>query len=259
MKTLLRVRVEADVGYATLEPEVAGKPPTLDYVVLAAVEAAARDFAAAAGRGELRAVVLESASPKYFVVGANLEALKLIDKDSIAAWVERGHRVFGALADLPVPVIAAVRGYCLGGGLELALACDFIAAAEGARFGLPEAGLGFVPGWGGISRLAERVGVSRAKELLATGRAVDAAEARALGLAAFAGTGAELDEYLSRTLDSIRRNSGLAISLTKKIANAEFDRRARSLLDEANASVVCLSSGDTARRLEDFFKSREKK
>jgi enoyl-CoA hydratase len=259
MKTFVRTRSENGAGRIVLEPEVPGKPPTLDYEVLAALESAARDFAAAAGRGELRAVVVESASPKYFVVGANLEALKLIDKDTIAAWVERGHRVFGALADIPVPVVAAVRGYCLGGGLELAMACDFIAASNGARFGLPEAGLGFVPGWGGISRLSERVGVSRAKELLATGRTMDAAEAVRSGLAVFSGTDAELDGYLERTLESIRKNSGLAVSLTKRILNAEYDRRARSLLDEATASTVCLSSGDTARRLEDFFKSREKK
>ena len=259
MKTLVRSRIENGVGYVVLEPEVSGKPPTLDYGVLEGLESAVRDFSAAAERGELRAVVVESASPKYFVVGANLEALKKIDKDSIAAWVERGHRVFGALADLPVPVVAAVRGYCLGGGLELALACDFIAASDSARFGLPEAGLGFVPGWGGISRLAERVGVSRAKELLATGRVMDAAEARTLGLIVFAGTAEELDEYLGRTLESIKKNSRLAVSLTKKILNAESDRRARSLFDEATASTVCLSSGDTGRRLDDFFKSREKK
>lgn len=259
MKTLVRSRVESGVGYVSLEPEVPGKPPTLDYEVLEGLESAVRDFSAAAERGELRAAVVESASPKYFVVGANLEALKKIDKDSIAAWVERGHRVFNALADLPVPVVAAVRGYCLGGGLELALACDFVAASDGARFGLPEAGLGFVPGWGGISRLAERVGVSRAKELLATGRVVDAEEAYRLGIAAFAGTAEELDGYLGMTLESIKKNSRLAVSLTKKILNAESDRRARSLLDEAAASTVCLSSGDTARRLDDFFKSREKK
>jgi enoyl-CoA hydratase len=259
MKTFVRSRIESEVGSLTLEPEVPGKPPTLDYEVLDGIAGAVGDFAEACGRGELRAVVVASASPKYFVVGANLEALKKIDAHSIGAWVERGHRTFNALADLPVPVIAKVGGYCLGGGFELAMACDFIAASDGARFGLPEAGLGFVPGWGGIDRLAERVGAPRAKELLATGRAVDAAEAYRLGIAAFAGTAAELDEYLDRTLESIRKNSRLAVSLTKIILAAEPDRRARSLRSEAAASMECLSSGDTARRLDEFFKSREKK
>ncbi len=259
MKSSVRARIEDGVGRILMECSVPEKPPTLDYEVLDGLEAAIEGFADAASEGALRAVTVESASEKYFVVGANLEALKKIDKDSIRAWVERGHRVFNALADLPVPVIAKVSGFALGGGLELAMACDFIAASEGARFGLPEAGLGFVPGWGGISRLASRVGVPRAKELLATGRIVDAAEVYRLGIADFVGDAAELDAYLGRTLDSIKRNSALAISLTKKILNAESERRARSVLDEAAASAVCLASGDTADRLAAFFKSREKK
>lgn len=259
MKTVARASVEAGLGRLTLEPEVPGKPPTLDFGVLDGIEAAVAAFSAAAARGELRAALVESASPKYFVVGANLEALKQVGPDSIGAWVERGHRVFDALASLPVPTFAVVRGHCLGGGLELAMACDCIAASDAARFGLPEASLGFVPGWGGVERLAARVGVPRAKELLATGRSVDAAEACRLGLAEFAGSGAELDGWLERTLAAVRSNSALALTLTKRMLDAGADRRSRSLLDEALASAACLSSGDTARRLEEFFRSREKK
>ncbi len=259
MRTLVRRSIDREVARVIFEPEAPGKPPTLDYEVLADLEAAVADLATGASADRVRAVIVESASPKYFVVGANLEALKSIDKDSIGPWVERGHQVFNALADLPVPVIARVAGYCLGGGLELAMACDFIAATTAARFGLPEAGLGFVPGWGGCARLPALVGPARARELIATGRIIDAAEACRIGLAVFAGSESELDAWLSSTLDAIRRNSRLSLSLTKRILAAGVERRPAALLAEATASAVCLASGDTARRLEAFFKAREKK
>jgi hypothetical protein len=226
--------------------------------VLAALESAARDFAAAAGRGELRAVVVESASPKYFVVGANLEALKLIDKDTIAAWVERGHRVFGALADIPVPVVAAVRGYCLGGGLELAMACDFIAASNGARFGLPEAGSASCPAgaafpaspsaWAfpGEGAPGHRPDDGRRRSR-AVGPGCVFRHRRRTGRLSGTDPGIDPEEFRPCRLPD----------------QADPQRRIRPprpvLLDEATASTVCLSSGDTARRLEDFFKSREKK
>ena len=96
---------------------------------------------------ELRAVVLKSDSPKSFVVGANINVLKTLDADNIQDWVKNGHRIFRRLQELPVPVIAKVEKFALGGGLELAMSCDMIIASEEARFAQPEAGLGVMPGW----------------------------------------------------------------------------------------------------------------
>ncbi len=249
----------------TFIPEQEGKPPTIDYEVIEELAGHVESIRVASdpalGNAEpVRAVVVKSASPKYFVVGANLRALREIDKDSIRTWVERGHEVFNALEALPVPVIALVTGYALGGGLEIAMACDFILATEEARFGLPEAGLGFIPGWGGTGRITGRVGLPMAKELMFTGRILPASQAREIGLVNFVGSREELDAHLAKLLDDVRSNSSISIAMIKRIANRYGSvPAAQSSFDESVASSVCLASGDTQRRLAEFFAKREKK
>lgn len=142
----------------------------------------------ARGAGELaaddgvRAVVLASASPKAFCVGADLkERVTFTDADLMA---QRPHfrAAFGGLLALPVPVVAAVHGFALGGGLELALCCDLIVCDETAVLGLPEVTVGVIPGGGGTQLLTRRVGASRAADLVFTGRRLDVGEADRLGL-----------------------------------------------------------------------------
>ncbi len=258
MKTNPILSITGGVAEIVFTPEVPGKPPTVDHQLLDRLEAQLRELADR--EGELSLLLLKSAVPKYFVVGANLEALKLVDKDSISRWIRRGHEVFGLLEELPVPSAAVVTGFALGGGLELALSCDYILAADTARFGLPEAGLGFIPGWGGSRRLPERIGAARAKELMYTGRVVDAAEAFRLGLVNFVGSAGELDAHVAEMASSMEANSRLSLRLVKKIVNSQItENRRLSQLAEETASGVLLSSGDTVRRLADFFAKREKK
>ena len=148
--------------------------------------AMARDITAAtaalAADDGVRAVVVTSASGKAFCVGADLkERNGFTDADLMA---QRPHfrAAFGGILDLPVPTVAAVHGYALGGGLELALSCDLVVADETAVLGLPEVTVGVVPGGGGTQLLVRRVGASRAADLVYTGRKVDVAEAERLGL-----------------------------------------------------------------------------
>ena len=208
MKTSAKLSIAGGVAEIVFTPETPGKPPTVDYAFLDELEAGLREIAAR--EQEVTAVFLKSASPRYFVVGANLEALKLVNKDTITRWIERGHEVYTLLEELPVPTVAVVSGFALGGGLELALCCDYILAADTAKFGLPEAGLGFIPGWGGSYRLPERIGAARAKELMYTGRSVDAAEAFRLGLANFCGSAAELDAHVAETVAAMKNNAKLS-------------------------------------------------
>jgi enoyl-CoA hydratase len=127
-------------------------------------------------------VILTGAGDKAFVAGADVSELASLGPDEARALSALGHRLGAVIAALPVPVIAAVRGYALGGGCELALACDFIYVTPSARFGQPEVKLGAIPGFGGTQLLARRVGMARACELLLTGEVIDAAEALRLGL-----------------------------------------------------------------------------
>jgi enoyl-CoA hydratase len=255
MPTQVRLTQERDTAYITLAAEVAGKPPTLDLDVLEALEACFDEIAGCVG--DLRAVVVRSNSPRYFVVGADINALERLDVESIVPWIQRGHAVLAQLEDLPLPTVARVEGYALGGGLELAMACDLIAASEDARFGQPEAKLGFVAGWGGTSRLPRRVGRARAKELFFTGRIINAHEARRLGLIDFLGDVSAIDAYLADLLCDIRKCSPLALAEMKQLVNASpaLDREGNCLAETA-ASVRCISQPDTVTRVRDFLAGR---
>jgi enoyl-CoA hydratase/carnithine racemase len=137
---------------------------------------------ALAANPQVRAVVVSSAAPKAFCVGADLKERNSYSDDDLRRQRPIFRAAFGGIFALPMPSVAAVHGYALGGGLELALACDLIVADESAVLGLPEVTVGVIPGGGGTQLLAPRVGYGRAADLIFTGRRVDAAEAAAMNL-----------------------------------------------------------------------------
>jgi enoyl-CoA hydratase len=151
----------------------------LDAETLRQLAAAFEDVAATPA---IRCVVVTGAGEKAFAAGADIKSMAEIQPREARTLSELGLRVGELIESLPVPVVAAVNGYALGGGCELALACDFIHASTRARFGLPEVKLGLIPGFGGIGRLVRRVGIARARELVMTGETIDAAEALRIGL-----------------------------------------------------------------------------
>ncbi|MDQ2694886.1 MAG: enoyl-CoA hydratase-related protein [Pseudomonadota bacterium] len=131
---------------------------------------------------EARVLLITGAGDKAFVAGADIVEMKSYNAVQGKALSELGTRAFSALETLPIPAIAVVNGYCLGGGCELAMSCDWIIASEQARFGQPEINLGITPGFGGTQRLTRLVGRAKALELLLTGRQISAHEAFAIGL-----------------------------------------------------------------------------
>ena len=147
------------------------------------VDALTAAFEAIDNDKSVRCTILTGAGDRAFVAGADIKAMAGLDAAGARAFAERGHRMADLMEDLRVPIIAAVNGWALGAGLELALACDFIYASRAAKLGMPEVGLGVIPGFGGTQRLALRVGVARARELIYTGAAIDADEAARIGLA----------------------------------------------------------------------------
>jgi enoyl-CoA hydratase len=151
----------------------------LDEITLRELVAA---FAGLAEAPDLRCVIVTGAGPKAFVAGADIGAMAGLGPRDARALAELGHEVADAIEALSVPVIAAVGGFALGAGCELALACDFIYASSAARFGQPEVNLGVIPGFGGTQRLARRIGLGRARELVYTGAIIPAAEALRIGL-----------------------------------------------------------------------------
>lgn len=156
--------------------------PPVNALCAAVMDGLETAFAALRADTTLRCLVVTGAGPKAFVAGADLTELAEWTPGQAEAGTARGQRLFGRIEAFPVPVIAAVNGFALGGGLELALACDIRLAAENARFGLPETTLGLIPGYGGTQRLWRLVGLGRAKQMIFSGQAVTAQEALAMGL-----------------------------------------------------------------------------
>jgi enoyl-CoA hydratase len=153
----------------------------LDRTLVRELTEAVRLAATDAAEGRLRALILTGAG-KAFVAGADIAAMHEMSEDEAREFSRQGHTLGERLAALPIPVIAAVNGFALGGGCELALACDFIYASEAAKFGQPEVKLGVIPGFGGTQRLLRRIGLARALELCMSGEIINAAEALRIGL-----------------------------------------------------------------------------
>jgi enoyl-CoA hydratase len=178
-----------------------------------------KELSQAAQDPEVRVVVLTGEGSKSFIAGADILEMKDKAPQEGVEFAQLGHEVTKLLELMPKPTIAAVNGYALGGGCEMAMACDFILAAENAIFGQPEVGLGIIPGFGGTVRLAKLVGLARAKELIFSGRKVNAEEARMMGLVArvFPQEG-----FLEKALESaaqISKNSASAVSRSKQLLN----------------------------------------
>lgn len=180
------------------------------------------------GSGEVRAVILTGAGDKAFCSGADLKERAGMDADE--RWAHNRSMVALAehLARLQVPTIAALNGLAFGGGLEIALACDFRLAAEGARFALPEVGLGIIPGAGGTQRLPRLVGPTRAKEMILTGRRINAGRALEIGLVSEVVPTESLMEAARALAGEIAANSPLALAYAK----AAVDLAAETTLEQ---------------------------
>ena len=168
---------------------------------------------------ETRVVVLTGAGDRAFAAGADIKEMTEMTVLEGHAWGALGHECSRLLESMPKPTLAAVNGFALGGGCELALACDIRYAAERATFGQPEINLAIIPGWGGTQRLARAVGAGLAKDLILTGRSIDAAEALRIGLVSAVYSGEELLGRVLETAASLAAKSPLALSAAKDAAN----------------------------------------
>ncbi|MEF3120208.1 enoyl-CoA hydratase/isomerase family protein [Kocuria flava] len=225
--------VRDQVAVVTVDrPEVRN---ALNTAVLDGLEAALDECER---RTDVRAVVLTGAGEKAFVAGADISQLVGYTlRDGLRA---RMQRLWDRIEDLELPTIAAVNGFALGGGTELAMACDIRIAAGGARFGLPEATLGIIPGAGGTQRLSRLVGLGRAQELILTGRLVDAEEALRIGLVTSVVPGPELLDAALGTAATILAKGPLAVRMAKLVVRhgAETDQRTGLLLERLAQSLL---------------------
>ena len=167
----------------------------------------------------VRCVVLTGAGDKSFVAGADIGSMSTMTKAEGEAFGKLGNDIFLAIESFPLPVIAAVNGFALGGGCELAMSCDIRICSDNAMFGQPEVGLGITPGFGGTQRLPRIVGLGMAKQLLYTARNIDAAEALRIGLVNAVVPQAELMDAALKMANTIAKNAPIAVRACKKAVN----------------------------------------
>ena len=209
------IRVERDGGVAVVTIDRQDALNALDVATLTELRDRLRELVA---DSEVRAVVVTGAGEKAFVAGADIKYMSGLDRERAAAWGALGHEAATLLETMPKPAIAAINGFALGGGCELALACDLRYASSRAKLGQPEINLAIVPGWGGTQRLARVCGIGVAKDLILTGRTIDAAEALRVGL-----VNEIADPVLERALETARElatKSPAALAVAKRLVNA---------------------------------------
>jgi len=211
-----------------------------------------------AADNEVKVVIITGAGEGAFCAGADLRELQ--DKTPLQA---RGHVksfsriVVDTVANLEKPVIAAVNGHALGGGLELALACDIIVASENAKFGLPEINVGLMPGGGGTQRLPRRIGIARAKELILTGGLIDALEAERIGLVNKVVSRDKLPDAVNEVAQKLVSKSPLMLKLAKASINlSEKTSLSEGMAYELEALSLCFSTLDQKEGIRAFFEKR---
>jgi len=207
---------------------------------------------------DIRCLVITGEGSKAFVAGADIAEMLATDASEGVPFSELGSRVFLEIERLPVPVIAAVNGYALGGGCELALCCDIRIASENALFGTPEVGLGLIPGWGGTQRLARIVGLGMAKEMVFTGSSIHAAEALSIGLVNHVFPQDTLMDEALKKAKKIAGNAPIAVRNAKKAINEGMQCDMDSGLKiETEKFGLCFASRDAKKGMNAFL-NREK-
>lgn len=244
---------EGGIGIVTLHrpQQLNALNPDLLQGILLEVEALERDL-------EVRVVIITGSGPKAFVAGADIHSMADLGPRALADYIELGQRVMRTIERCRVPVIAAVNGFALGGGLELALACDLIICAESAKLGQPEVNLGIIPGFGGTQRLLQRCGVGLAKRLCYTAELVTAEEAKLLGLVDKVVSDERLLDEAKEWGRSIAAKAPLAVEGAKRvITTAQQTALLAGLRLEVEEFCRLFDSADRSEGMEAFLQKRK--
>jgi enoyl-CoA hydratase len=248
---LIRSEREGPVAVVTVD-----RPDALNALDLPTLTSLRDTLKELASHDAVRVVILAGAGERAFVAGADIKYMSGLEVDGAKAWGALGHEAARLLEIMPKPTIAAVNGFALGGGCELALACDIRYGSSSAKFGQPEVNLGIIPGWGGTQRLARVCGLGVAKDLIFTGRIVDADEALRVGLVS-----AVYDPVLEQareTANLLASKSRVSLRLMKELANRSLGGdHSANLEAEAEAFGELFATADAKEGLEAFVEKRD--
>jgi enoyl-CoA hydratase len=204
----------------------------------------------------IRSVIITGAGSKAFVAGADISEFLELKAEEAPALARRGQVVFDKIENSPKPIVAAVNGFALGGGCELALACHFIYASENAKFGQPEVNLGLIPGYGGTQRLTQVAGKSRAMELIMSGKMIGAKEALQYGIVNEVTTPEELLSKVKETLTLIQSKAPVAVAKVIECIN-KFDHSQQGYDFEIQKFGECFQTEDMKEGASAFLEKRK--
>ncbi|MDX9862639.1 MAG: enoyl-CoA hydratase-related protein [Rhodospirillales bacterium] len=231
-----KILFAVEAGVATITLNRPDKLNALDTDMLDGLE---RLVAQIDADRDIRVVILRAAGERAFCAGADINAwADLKPLGMWHTWIRRGHQIFGRLADLRQPSIAAIAGIAFGGGLELALSCDLRVAADSAKFALPEVTIATVPGWTGTQRLPLLIGEARAKQMVLTGQRIDAQTAAQWGLINEAVPMADLDKRAHELARQIAANAPVSVQTAKQLVNAGLGRDTAATLEALAGSMT---------------------
>ncbi len=258
MSDLEFVKVERDGTVATVTINRPDKLNALSTKVVRDLMMAFHQLVFPSDGDRPRVVILTGAGEKAFVAGADIAEMSAMNAAEAKGFADAGHRLGALMESAPFVVISAVNGFALGGGTELALCGDFIYASDKARFGQPEVKLGVIPGFGGTQRLARRVGLGMARELVYTGRMIDAAEALRIGLANQVIPHGELMAKVREVANEIAARGPVAVAAAKRCMLRGYDQdlvNANEL--EAAEFAVLFGTEDQSEGMKAFLEKRE--
>lgn len=207
-------------------------------------------------RKKAKGIIITGAGEKSFVAGADIKEFLALKDDGARRLAQRGQDIFFLIERFPKPVIAAVNGFALGGGCELAMACHMRVASEKARFGQPEVNLGIIPGYGGTQRLIQLAGKGKAMELMMTGDMIGAAEAKALGLVNHVVPHGESVKKAKEIIEKIATKAPVAISKVVECVNAHYDETKDGFAVEIDLFGTCANTEDFKEGASAFVERR---
>ncbi len=250
-------RLGGEGGGAAVVRVTLDRPHVRNAIDLEMVKELGRVLDAVEADPDVGAILITGAGGRAFAAGADIR--ELLERKAEDAFRRYNAALFRRIEEQPVPVIAAIAGYALGGGCELALACDLRIAADNARLGQPEVGLGIVPGAGALQRLPGLVGLGRAKDLVLTGRIVEAAEAERIGLVDRVVPAARLDEEALAVARQIASHGQLAVRVSKLALNAAGRPNPSFETLDVLGQALCFDSDDKRARMQAFLDRRQRR
>jgi enoyl-CoA hydratase len=243
---------------AALAQVTINRPKKLNALNKATIQELHKAFDALESDLNIKVIILTGIGEKAFVAGADIAEFAHFSMEEGAGLAKEGQEMlFNFIENLATPVIAAINGFALGGGLELAMACHFRIASDTAKMGLPEVSLGVIPGYGGTQRLPQLVGKGKAMEMIMTAGMISAEEAKACGLVNHVTTQEELIPLAEKISGKIMRNSSVAISAAIVAINANFEDGVNGFDAEINAFGECFGTGDFREGTTAFLAKRK--